>query len=166
MYTGPMEPVLAGFDDELQKLAVRRLTDVERQQRSLNRDLRRATQRANRGHPLGSLRGKSSPRQRDYLASAGIAALTYPLLGLLGAKVGRGLRNRATLKAMRGVPRLRRKKLHRKLETGSLIAPSHLKTKTGQLTREDLAGRAAQGAVVGSLVMALRDRFAGSTPAI
>ena len=166
MYTGPMEPVLAGFDDELQKLASRRMSDVERQQRALNRDLRGAARRAKRDHPLDSLRGKSSPRQRDYLASAGIAALTYPLLGVLGAKIGRGLRNRATLKAMQGVPRLTRKKLRRKLETGPLIASSHLKKKTNQLSREDLAVRAAQGGIVGSLVMALRDRFAGSIPTV
>ena len=166
MYTGPMEPVLAGFDDELHKLAARRLSEPERQQRALARDLRRATRRAVRNPPLAGLRGKSSPRQRDYLASAGIAALTYPLMGLLGAKVSRGLRNRATLQAMRGVSRGGRKQLKRKLETGPLIAKSHLKKQPGQLTSEDLAVRAAQGGVVGSLVMALRDRFAGSTPAI
>ncbi len=87
-------------------------------------------------------------------------------MGLLGARVGRALRNRATIKAMQTASRRQRRKLQRQLESGSVLAKSHLKRKPGQLSREDLATRALQGGIVGSLIMALRDRYAGSVPAI
>ncbi len=166
MYTFVMDTLLAGFGDELTKLATPKLSEFEKKRRKSERDLRSVTEKAQaRPDLFERLRGKGAPRKRDYLASAALGALTYPLIGILRGKVGRGLRNRTTLKAMASASRRERRGLRRKLESGNLVARSHLTKKKGQLSREDMLARTAHGAVAGSLITALRDRFAGSTPA-
>lgn len=162
-----MEALLTGFGDELEKLAKTKAErDFEREQRALQRALRKTTRKAYGGTPsLEKLRGKSSPRQRDYLASGALAAAGYPAISLLSATVGRKLRNRTTMNALKGLKIRDRKAMREKLETGPLVAKTHLSKNPGQLSREDLATRAITGGAIGSLLQAMRDRFAGSTPA-
>lgn len=160
MYTRAMEPILEGFSDELEKLA--KVDEFEKQRRALNRDLRRVTREKGK-HPLESLRGKSSPRQRDYLATAAIGATAYPAIALMTAALSRKLSNRSLMKAMRGAGRKERKMLKTRLDTAPLVGPV-AGAKAPKITTEKLTSQAARGVLVGSLIQMLRDRFAGSTP--
>jgi len=164
MYNRGMDGFIAGFQNELCKLAKAPAYDPAKERKDLDRAVRKITRKSGKS-PVSALRGESAPRQRDYLTSGVIAAGTFPAMALLSGKIGRGLRNKSTLKAMESLSKRKAKKLSKKLETGPLVAKNHLSRKPGQLTRDDLLTRAASGGVLGSLVMALRDRFAGSTSA-
>lgn len=163
MYTGVMGPILEGFNNELTKLATKPLSQFEKDQRKMERDVLRVQKKLSKGnHPFDRLRGESSPRQRDYLASALIASAAYPGVRLGTSAVGRALRNRSLRKAITGASRKQRKRLSKRIESGPAVV-THASGKKGLATREHLMTDAARGAMVGSIVQMVRDRFSGST---
>ena len=163
MYTGDMRQFLAGFSSEIEKLATKPLSAYEKDQRKLERDVTFVTGHVSRKNPIDKLRGSSSPRQRDYLASALIAAAAYPAIRIGTSVIGRKIRNKSLQKAMVGASKGQRKRLSKRIETGPMIV-GHASGKRGLMTREGLMTDAARGAITGSLLQMVRDRFSGSTP--
>jgi len=156
-----MEPLLAGFGDELEKLA--KDDEFAKQRRALARDLRKITRGKNRPS-LESLRGKSSPRQRDYVASAAIGAAAYPAIVVLQGLVRRKLGNRALSKAMATASRKGKKRLKSRMDVSPMVGSITAK-KRPRISKQDLAAVAIRGGAMGSILQMVRDRYAGSTPA-
>jgi hypothetical protein len=161
MYTRPMGPLLVGFGDEIEKLA--KDDEFAKQRRALARDLRKVT-RVKGSPKVESLRGKSSPRQRDYVASAAIGAAAYPAIVVLQQLARRKFGNRALSKAMATASKKDRKRLKSRMDVSPLVGSITAK-KRPRISKQDLAAVSVRGGAMGSLLQMVRDRYAGSTPA-
>lgn len=165
-----MDHVLGGFTDELLKLAGKRMSQAEREEqqlRALYRDVKARSQKGGSDSSLRKLRGKGRKVSRDYLASTLIGAAATPAALLASGKLSRVLNNREVIKAMKGVRGARRKALSAHLESGPMLGrtkvPDLLKgKKKPMMTHAELAGHAARGGAMGSIIQMIRDRFSGS----
>jgi len=148
------------------KLALDRSEDDRR----LNKLYRTLKQRARGEHNLESsldkIRGKGRQVSRDYLASMIIGGAATPLALLGGSRIARGLHNRDVRKAIAATRSSAAKKaLRAELQTGPIVGRSYghkspaMKPLT---TTSELAGQGVRGAVMGSIIQMLRDRFSGS----
>lgn len=143
--------------------------DQERKEfQRLYRDVQSKSSKGTEGS-LKKLRGKGREVSRDYLASMIIGAGGTPLARLAGARLSRALHNRDIRKAIARTkkPSIRRA-LRSKIETGPAVGPSYSVGKhKGKplMTTGDVVGHGVYGAVLGSLVQMLRDRFSGSAGA-
>lgn len=162
-----MDYVLEGFTNELLKLAGSQ-SAVERESaelRSLYRDVKKKSQGGASDAALKKIRGKGREVSRDYLASAMIGATAGPAAVLLGGKLSRKLHNRDVIKAMKGLSGKRKKQIAKHLELGPTIGKTKIPGIQGQrpiMTHPELAGSAARGAAMGSVIQMIRDRFSGS----
>jgi hypothetical protein len=157
-----MNPFLDGFADELIKLGKK---NADAEIRKMYRDVRRE-QGDMPSAALSGLRGKGRQVSRDYLASMILGAATTPAMSLIGGKVSRGLHNRQILAAIKKAKTPKQiKQLRRELYTGKLIG-SHRPAMRAQekpiLSTTDLAADASKGALYGSVLQMLRDRYSGS----
>jgi len=160
-----MGPLLNGFADELEKLGA--ADDFERQMRKALRDARSSGAAGDEGQGIiDALRGKGRPVSRDYLAATILGALATPAAALATKAVSRGLHNRSVIKALKSTSSKRQKSLLQKqLQAGPAIGPNVPKAKAGLeplMTHAELGGQATRGALYGSVLQMLRDRFSGS----
>jgi len=159
-----MDAVLTGFTKELIKLAGADPDDELR----LYRQVRREQSKPDRAG-LSAIRGHGRQVSRDYLASLLIGALAQPASYLLGGRISRALHNREIMRAMKGTRSLsRRRELARYLQKGPLVGRAGFATPIGKkpiMSYSDLAGHAGRGALMGSVIQMLRDRYSGSAGA-
>lgn len=104
---------------------------------------------------------------QNYLASMLIGGAAAPALKLVSALLQKKLRNRALGHELeRAGSAAERKLIQSHIHTGPIIGHASALPvgKAPLVTTDDLAGRAVTGALTGSAVQALRDRFAPSTP--
>ena len=128
----------------------RRMDQENAELKQLYRDVKKSTKK-NSERGLRKLRGEGRTVSRDYLASMGIGALARPAAALAGGKLSRALGNRDIRKAIAKTKnRSAKKMLGKTIKRGPTIS------------RAELAGHGVQGAVMGSVVQMLRDRFSGS----
>lgn len=157
-----MSALLDGFASELVKIA--KITDEEemnRVYRAVRREQGRAPESA-----LTGLRGKGRQVSRDYLASLLLGAAATPLLSIAGGKISRALHNRQILSALKKARTPKEiRKLRRELYTGKAVGryrPGMRPQEKPILTPADLAADASKGALYGSVLQMLRDRYSGS----
>ena len=156
-----MGPLHDGFVDELVKLAAKEDKQLEKLYRQVRRKQGRAPSRG-----MSNLRGKGRKVSRDYLASMLLGAAATPALTILGGKISRGLHNRAIMSAIKKAKTPKQAKaLRRELYSGKSIGrtmPGARAQDRPIATAADLAGDAGKGALYGSVLQMMRDRYAGS----
>jgi hypothetical protein len=159
-----MDAFLSGFTDELVKVATKRDRD-----REMRKAMRVAKKSPNtKGFERESFNpGRSSGK--NYLAATALGALAFPLMALGGRRAGRAFHNKAVHRAMKATKSpAKRKALKKQLNKGPWIGSGIPKPKAGQsplMTTADLGGQAVHGALYGSVIQMLKDRYAGMKPA-
>jgi len=122
---------------------------------------------ADRG--IDKIRGKGRKVSRDYLASMLIGAGATPIAMLASSKLSRLVHNKEIQRAIAATRnRSMKRALRSKIQKGPMIGPTYPKKPTPDkplMTLSETAGHGARGAVMGSLVQMLRDRFSGSAGA-
>jgi hypothetical protein len=160
-----MQPLLLGFTHELVKLSTSAKVDVDLNQayREAKKDTSGDEKTEN---ALKQLRGSGRRVSRDYLASAILGATLSPAAALMGKRFSRGLHNKEILRALaKARSGKERTMLSKEIYSGKLMGrmkPGRPKHQQPTMTRAELAGYTVRGGIMGSLVQALRDRFAGS----
>ena len=155
---------LPALTDELVKMASEQPLAIRSVLNEAQRDIARE---ARDDRSISSLRGHGAPVSRDYLASMMIGALAAPLLTIAGKGISRAMHNRSVVKAMENThfPSSRRL-LKAEFQTGRLIGgprPDLPISARPLMTPGDILSDAAKGALGGSIVQMLRDRFSGSS---
>jgi hypothetical protein len=157
-----MQAVLRAFSDELTKIA-----EVPAEEIDLARAMREARSKGRKEGVYEKLTS-GAPTKRNYITSLLIGALATPGVGLASGLVKRVLRNRSLAQLAAKTSGSGAKKA---ILAQSLSGPIFGRVKPGMkwntvplMTPEDLASQAAGGAIMGSLVQALRDRYSGSAP--
>jgi hypothetical protein len=156
-----MQAVLCAFADELMKLG------STTEELNLAQAMREARSKGKKEGVYDKLTS-GSPTKRNYITSLLIGALATPGVGLASGLVKRVLRNRSLAQlAAKTSGRGARKEILAQ----SLSGPVFGRVKPGMrwntiplMTPEDLASQAAGGAIMGSVVQAMRDRYSGSAP--
>ena len=163
-----MDHLLAGFANELVKLSTARgeQSDSDEELRELYKEVKKKSQGGGDGG-LDKIRGHGRRVSRDYLASSLIGATATPAAVLLGKKISRGMHNRDVIRAMKGLKGARRKSLEQYIEKGPVFSKGGppFSKQAPMMTHGELAGHAARGGVMGSVIQMLRDRFSGSAGA-
>ena len=142
------------------KLSSGRKKKDDEQYRQLYREVKKRSQKGPAGKPFKP----KAPSSRDYLASAAIGAGATPLALLGGARLSRAMHNRELRKALGYVRgRSAKRGIRSQLKTGPTLGPSYRRqgSKKPLMTYAETAGHGARGAVMGSLIQMLRDRFSG-----
>jgi len=160
-----MTPLLDGFADELVKCARRDDWDDKSKLHDLYTKVKRRQGNV-RGGRMSKLRGSGHPVSRDYLASMMLVAMARPLLTLTSGKISRALHNRQIMKAIRSAAKPKDvRKLKRELQSLKSIGhvrPGMRVQDRPIMTPASLAGDMASGALYGSVIQMLRDRYSGS----
>lgn len=158
-----MDRFIRGFGDELIKSgAFEAVVDP-------GAALRQAERKATAEAPsvLKKIRGEGQPVKRDYLSSMLIGGVAAPIVAMAAGRLSRGLHNKLVRAEMRAAPASARAGLESQLRSTKMygrIKPGMSWNQFPILTPEDTANRAATGALMGSVVQALRDHFSGSAP--
>lgn len=155
-----MDAFLSGFTDELVKLGAKSNPKQE-----LQEVLHSGRQAVKEEGFDESLLSQGRSYGKNYLAATLLGAMGYPLIGLASRKAGRSIHNRIVQSAIKATknPRQRRK-LKASLESGPIFGKGVPKSKPGKeplMTASELGSQAMRGALGGSVVQALKDRFSG-----
>ena len=135
------------------------------QLKKLYRDVKKKSKKGSR-RGLGKIRGEGRRVSRDYLASLGIGAASYPAAILAGKGLTRALHNREVRRAIaRTRGRSAKKALRGEFQRGPMVGPNRPGSQSSKkplLTTSQVAGEGVRGAVMGSIIQMLRDKFSGS----
>lgn len=151
-----MDAFLRGFVSEIAKVA------GEDPYREVLQEARRE---AGKGSKKFSIREGGGPVRRDYLTSTLISGATFPLVTLAGKMISRKMHNRDVMRAMAQASPGKKKQLAKEMLTGKLIGRGRPDLPSGErpmMTHGDLISDVGRGALIGSAVQAIRDRFSGA----
>lgn len=165
-----MSNLLSGFQAELIKLAsdgspVPFVLTKNPGAGELNRALREVKKETKSDSAWKKIRTGGAPVHRNYLASMLIGAAAAPAMGIMGKGVSRLVRNRALIRAAaKAGDEAKSLELMGRVERGPLIGrfkPDATPGEKATVDTTELLGRAASGAMTGSLIQGIRDHFSG-----
>lgn len=162
-----MTPFITGFGNELIKLAKDKKFKVDVDPDQAYRAARRGGREDDleMQSALSSIRGKGQRVSRDYLASMLLGAASFPAAMMGGKGITRMMHNRQVIKELaKTKSRKGQARLQRKLQGGPIVGSSAKNYPGGDplMSTSELAGAAGRGALAGSVLEMLRDRFAGA----
>lgn len=154
-----MDALLAGFSDELAKLAAPYDVDGESIDDTYKKIRKKLKHSGGRLRRLGRRAKETGP---GYTTPALIGALATPLIGIIASKGKRALHNRSVKKLMRTATPAMRATLKQQLHRGPILARSRLGMspyKEPVVTPRDIAFDAIRGGAAGSLVQWAKEQI-------
>jgi hypothetical protein len=157
---GSMQPFLSGFASELVKSA------ESAADKSVFREAKAdAAELPKDEAPIRAMR-PPGPITRNYVASGLIGALAPALLTIASSAIGRAVHNRSIMHELEEARTpWARKALNNRLVKGPLIGRENPYAPFSQRpvnSHRDLISEAGGGAITGSIVQMLKDRYSGS----
>lgn len=152
-----MDAFLSGFADELVKVGSASERDKE-----LRKALRAAKKGSYSSDSGESFLGRSGRHGRNYAGATALGAIASPLMFLAGRKAGRVLHNKGVMKALKSATPKQRKALKKQLQKGPTISSGIPKPRPGMeplATTSELGSNVVRGALYGSVLQALKDRY-------
>lgn len=149
-----------GFVDELVKLSTSEsATDIDEAFREAKHEAR--VEPKDEASIRSLRKNKSTPRR--YLASMMIGALATPVLTIAGKGISRAFHNKAVRRALaETVSPKKRRLLKEELQVGKLVGralPGRPLSERPLVSTSDVVSDAARGAIGGSVLQMIRDRF-------